>query len=226
MLKLKLQYFGHLMRRTDIGKDSDAGRDWGQEEKGTTEDELVGWHHRLDGHEFEQALEVGNGQGGLMCCSPWGCKELDTTEWLNWLTVLNHWGEKKETLKLFTLAHSFYMIEPQSTLLTSLARIFLLVHEIPATLSTSTSHVYSPFRASALDDPSSGNNFLGSPSGWLLLHLWFFFSSSHLLGMPSLIVFLKEFLLPLPLLCILSSCLIFFSFLHSTYHYLLHSIYH
>ena len=80
MLKLKLQYFGHLMRRTDIGKDSDAGRDWGQEEKGTTEDELVGWHHRLDGHEFEQALEVGNGQGGLMCCSPWGCKELDTTE--------------------------------------------------------------------------------------------------------------------------------------------------
>ena len=80
MLKLKLQYFGHLMRRTDIGKDSDAGRDWGQEEKGTTEDELVGWHHRLDGHEFEQALEVGNGQGGLMCCSPWGCKQLDTTE--------------------------------------------------------------------------------------------------------------------------------------------------
>ena len=80
MLKLKLQYFGHLMRRTDIGKDSDAGRDWGQEEKGTTEDELVGWHHRLDGHEFEQALEVGNGQGGLMCCSPWGCKELDMTE--------------------------------------------------------------------------------------------------------------------------------------------------
>ena len=70
MLKLKLQYFGHLMRRTDIGKDSDAGRDWGQEEKGTTEDELVGWHHRLDGHEFEQALEVGNGQGGLACCSP------------------------------------------------------------------------------------------------------------------------------------------------------------
>ena len=80
MLKLTLQYFGHLMRRTDTGKDSDAGRDWGQEEKGTTEDELVGWHHRLDGHEFEQALEVGNGQGGLMCCSPWGCEELDTTE--------------------------------------------------------------------------------------------------------------------------------------------------
>ena len=53
MLKLKLQYFGHLMRRVDIGKHPDAGRDWGQEEKGTTEDEMVGWHHRLDGHEFE-----------------------------------------------------------------------------------------------------------------------------------------------------------------------------
>ena len=57
MLKLKLQYFGHLMRRAElslfIGKDSDAGRNWGQEEKGTTEDEMAGWHHRLDGHEFE-----------------------------------------------------------------------------------------------------------------------------------------------------------------------------
>ena len=53
MLKLKLQYSGHLMQRVDIGKDSDAGRDWGQEEKGMTEDEMAGWHHRLDGHEFE-----------------------------------------------------------------------------------------------------------------------------------------------------------------------------
>ena len=62
------------------GKDSDAGRDWGQEEKGRTEDETVGWHHRLDGHEFEQALGVGDGQGGLACCSPRGRKELDTPE--------------------------------------------------------------------------------------------------------------------------------------------------
>ena len=52
MLKLKLQYFGNLMRRVDSGKDPDAGRDWGQEEKGTTEDEMAGWHHRLNGHEF------------------------------------------------------------------------------------------------------------------------------------------------------------------------------
>ena len=73
MLKLKLQYFGHLMRRTDLlEKDPDAGRDWGQEEKGTTEDEMVGWHHQLDGHEFKQAPGVGDGQGNLVCCSPWG----------------------------------------------------------------------------------------------------------------------------------------------------------
>ena len=67
-----------------IGKDPDAGKDWGQEEKGTTEDEIVGWHHWLDRHEFEQALGVGDGQGSPMCCSPWGCKESDTTEQLNW----------------------------------------------------------------------------------------------------------------------------------------------
>ena len=58
-----------------IGKDPDAGKDWKQEEKGTTEDEMVGWHHQLDGHEFEQALGDGEGQGSLVCCSPWGCKE-------------------------------------------------------------------------------------------------------------------------------------------------------
>ena len=66
-----------------IGKDPDAGKDWRQE-KGTTEDEMVGWHHQLDGYEFEQALGVGDGQGSLACCSPWGRKESDTTEWLNW----------------------------------------------------------------------------------------------------------------------------------------------
>ena len=76
MLKLKLQYFGHLMRRVDSGKDSDAGRDRGQEEKGTTDDEMAGWHHRLNGG-------VGDGQGGLACCDSWGRKELDTTERLN-----------------------------------------------------------------------------------------------------------------------------------------------
>ena len=67
-----------------IGKDSDAGRDWGQEEKGMTEDEMAGWHHRLDGLEFEWTLGVGDGQGGLACCNSWGPKESDTTEQLNW----------------------------------------------------------------------------------------------------------------------------------------------
>ena len=71
-----------------IGKDPDAGKDWRQEEKGMTEDEMVGWHHQLNGHEFEQAQGVGDGQGSLGCCSPWGRKEVDTTERLNW-TELN-----------------------------------------------------------------------------------------------------------------------------------------
>ena len=69
-----------------IGKDPDAGRDWGQEEKGTTEDERDGWHHRFDGREFEWTPGVGDGQGGLACCDSWHRKELDTTERLNWLT--------------------------------------------------------------------------------------------------------------------------------------------
>ena len=85
MLKLKCQYFDHLMAKNWlIGKYPDAGKDWRQEEKGTTEDEMVGWHHWLDGHEFEQALEVGDEQGSLVCCSPWSCKESDMTEGLNW----------------------------------------------------------------------------------------------------------------------------------------------
>ena len=72
-----------------IGKDFDAGRDWGQEEKGTTEDEMAGWHHWLDGHECECTLGVGDGQGGLACCDSWGCKESDTTERLNWTDMLS-----------------------------------------------------------------------------------------------------------------------------------------
>ena len=65
-------------------RDPDAGNDWRQEETRTTEDKMVGWHHRLNGHEFEEALGVGDGQGNLVCCNPWGCKESDMTEWLNW----------------------------------------------------------------------------------------------------------------------------------------------
>ena len=66
-----------------IEKDPDAAKDWGQEEKRTTEDEMVGWHHRVSGHEFEQTPGVGKGQGSLGCCSQWGCKEPDMTEQLN-----------------------------------------------------------------------------------------------------------------------------------------------
>ena len=84
MLRLKLQYFDYLIRF--IWKDPDAGKDWRQEEKGTTEDEMVGWHRWLD----VQALGVGDGQGSLVCCSPWGHKELDVTEGLNW-TNLSTW---------------------------------------------------------------------------------------------------------------------------------------
>ena len=77
MLKLKLQYFGL------IWKDPDAGKDWRQEKKGITEDEMVGWHHQINGHGFEWTLGIGDGQGGLVCCGSWGRKELDTTEQLN-----------------------------------------------------------------------------------------------------------------------------------------------
>ena len=65
------------------GKDPDAGKDWGQEEKGAAEDEMIGWYHWLNGHEFEQTLGDGEGQGSLVCCSPWGRKQLDKTEWMN-----------------------------------------------------------------------------------------------------------------------------------------------
>ena len=84
MLKLKLQYFGHLMQRAALlEKDPDAGKDWRQEEKGMTEDEMIGWHHWLDGHEFEQAPEVGDGQGSLACCSPWGHSQAWLSKWTN-----------------------------------------------------------------------------------------------------------------------------------------------
>ena len=91
MLKLKLQSFGHLMRRTDSLK-----RLWCWERlkvRGEGDDRgwVVGWHHWLNGHESEQTLGAGDGQGSLVCCSLWGCKELDTTEWLNWTEKFARW---------------------------------------------------------------------------------------------------------------------------------------
>ena len=101
MLKLKLQYFGHLMRRVDSLEKTDAERDWGQEEKGTTEDEMAGWHHRLDGRDSEWTPAVGDGQGGVVCCDSWGRKESVTTEKLSWtelntlnLLYLTTWEQK------------------------------------------------------------------------------------------------------------------------------------
>ena len=94
MLKLKLQYFGHLMQSWLLTKDSDAGRDCGLEEKGTTEDEMAGRHHRLDGLESEWTLGVGDEHGGLACWDSCGRKESDTTERLNWT-------ELKETKDLY-----------------------------------------------------------------------------------------------------------------------------
>ena len=87
------------VKRWLIGKDSDAGRDWGQEEKGTTEDEMAGWHHRLDGHESEWTPGDGDGQGGLACCDSWGRKKSDTTEWLNWTELIPPYCMLKITLK-------------------------------------------------------------------------------------------------------------------------------
>ena len=84
-----------------LGKDSGAGRDWRQEGKGMTEDEMVGWHHWLDGHKFEQALEVVAGQGSLACCSPWGHQESNMTEQLNHRLMLSF---------IFSLLRSFFSI--------------------------------------------------------------------------------------------------------------------
>ena len=73
-----------------IGKDPDAGKDWGQEEKGTTEDEMAGWHHWVNGRESQRTPGVGDGQGGLACCDSWGRKKSDITEWLNWTELKIH----------------------------------------------------------------------------------------------------------------------------------------
>ena len=82
------------------GKDPDAGKDWKQEDKGVTEDEVVGWHHRLNEHETEQAPGVGDGQGSLACCNLWGLKESDTTERLNWTDSISGLTNRKSVSNL------------------------------------------------------------------------------------------------------------------------------
>ena len=99
MLKLKLQYFGHFMQRVNsLEKTLMLGGIGGRREKGTTEDEMAGWHHWLDGHESEWTLGVGDVQGGLACCDSWGRKESDTTERLNWTE--QNWRDNTQKLSL------------------------------------------------------------------------------------------------------------------------------
>ena len=98
-----------------IGKDSDAGRDWGQEKKGTTEDEMAGWHHWLDGHESEWTPGVGDGQGGLACCDSWGCKESDMTERLIWSDLMDVKYLRAERTTLNRGCNNFLGLPKQNT---------------------------------------------------------------------------------------------------------------
>ena len=90
------------MKNWFIINDSDAGKDWRHEEKRTSEDKMVEWHHQLNGHEFEQGLDAGDGQGSLVCYSPWGSKESDKTVWLNWTELIEKMSFKKVFSQLYT----------------------------------------------------------------------------------------------------------------------------
>ena len=105
MLKLKLQHWPPDVKSWLIWEDPDAGKDWRWAEKGTTEDEMVGWHHILNAHEFGWTLGVGDGQGGLVCCSPWGRKESDTTERLNWTELNPMWYIPRNTGQIKVISH-------------------------------------------------------------------------------------------------------------------------
>ena len=111
-----------------IGKDPDAGKDRGQEEKGMTEDEMVGWHHRLYGHEFQQALGVGDGQEGLACCDSWGHKESDMTEQLNWNELILYLRAEL----IFSCLHwvvSGHPASPWKVYMTSFLTVLLVITE-------------------------------------------------------------------------------------------------
>ena len=154
-----------------IGKDPDAGRDWGQGEKGTTEDEMARWHHQLNGHEFEWTSGVGDGQGGLACCDSWGRKESDTTEQLNWtelmgldVMILVFWMFSfKSTFslssfifikRLFSSSSLSAMRVMSSAYLKLL--IFLLAILIPACASSSQHFSWYPSSVLALRIPGMG----------------------------------------------------------------------
>ena len=114
------------------GKDLDAGKNWGKEEKGATEDERVGWHHWLNGNEFEQTLGNDKGQGSLACCSPWGCKELDMTDWLNnksSLSTFCFW-----ILSLVSYLRTFFPNLKSQRFLLKILRIYILLVHLCFTL--------------------------------------------------------------------------------------------
>ena len=106
-----------------IRKDPDAGKDWRQEDNGTTEDEMLGWHHWLNGHEFEQVWGVGDGHEGLACCSPWCHKESDMTEWLNWTD--DYWFRQKirvgvvEGLLKFNINRYFQLVSKKTSIVST-----------------------------------------------------------------------------------------------------------
>ena len=129
-----------------IGKDSNAGKDWRQEEKGMTEDEMVGWHHQLNEHEFEQALGDDEGQGSLVCCSPWGHKEWDTTEQLN-----------DDTNPMFNILRNCYTIFPKC----------LQHFQFPSTIYDSSN--------SSKSSPISLIVFFYSTLVWHCISFWFAF---------------------------------------------------
>ena len=118
-----------------IWKDPDAGKGWGQEAKGMTEDEMAGWHHRLDGREFEWTLGVGDGQGGLVCCSSGGLKESDTTDRLNWtecthrskvfFVQLHEFSQNEHTPVTKGRNKTLSILGPSQSLLLSTVTIFL-----------------------------------------------------------------------------------------------------
>ena len=120
-----------------FGKNSDAGREWGQEEKGTTEEEMAGWYHWLDGRESEWTPGVGDGQGGLLCCYSWGCKESDTTEWLNWTEL----SSPSPTFSLFVL----FRIGPDSSWVVPLLSLKMLSKKPRGEAHTALLALCSPF---------------------------------------------------------------------------------